>query len=89
MRKLREPSHRSPDGGAARAKPRRPSSWAQASTSPAVSTRKPIWIPSRVAVSPRLRTGESSQGVALDEFVTELRGRVESRELWPVAIEGE
>ncbi len=37
------------------------------------------------AVSPRLRTGESSQGVALDDFVTELRGRIEARELWPYA----
>jgi threonyl-tRNA synthetase len=41
------------------------------------------------AVSPRLRTGESSQGVPLHEFVAELRGRAESRELWPVASEGE
>ena len=40
------------------------------------------------AVSPRLRTGESSQGVALDEFVADLRARAASRELWPVA-EGE
>ena len=37
------------------------------------------------AVSPRLRTGESSQGVPLAEFVTELRGRMERRELWPYA----
>jgi threonyl-tRNA synthetase len=37
------------------------------------------------AVSPRLRTGESSQGVPLDEFVAELRGRAVSRELWPNA----
>jgi threonyl-tRNA synthetase len=37
------------------------------------------------AVSPRLRTGESSQGVPLDEFVADLRGRVEGRELWPYA----
>jgi threonyl-tRNA synthetase len=35
------------------------------------------------AVSPRLRTGESSQGVPLDEFVADLRGRVDRRELWP------
>jgi threonyl-tRNA synthetase len=35
------------------------------------------------AVSPRLRTGESSQGVPLDEFVTELRSRADARELWP------
>ncbi len=37
------------------------------------------------AVSPRLRTGESSQGVPLDAFVEELRGRAERRELWPYA----
>ena len=37
------------------------------------------------AVSPRLRTGESSQGVALDEFVADLTARAASRELWPVA----
>jgi threonyl-tRNA synthetase len=37
------------------------------------------------AVSPRLRTGESSQGVALDEFVADLVARNASRELWPVA----
>jgi threonyl-tRNA synthetase len=37
------------------------------------------------AVSPRLRTGESSQGVALDEFVADLTVRAASRELWPVA----
>jgi threonyl-tRNA synthetase len=37
------------------------------------------------AVSPRLRTGESSQGVALDEFVADLVARDASRELWPVA----
>ena len=41
------------------------------------------------AVSPRLRTGESSQGVALDEFVAELQGRVAARELWPAASEAE
>jgi hypothetical protein len=35
------------------------------------------------AVSPRLRTGDSSQGVPLDEFVAELRGRIDERELWP------
>jgi threonyl-tRNA synthetase len=35
------------------------------------------------AVSPRLRTGESSQGVPLDEFIADLQGRVEARELWP------
>jgi threonyl-tRNA synthetase len=39
------------------------------------------------AVSPRLRTGEASQGVPLDEFVADLRGRVERRELWPYAAE--
>lgn len=39
------------------------------------------------AVSPRLRTGESSQGVPLDEFVADLRGRAERRELWPYAEE--
>jgi threonyl-tRNA synthetase len=37
------------------------------------------------AVSPRLRTGESSQGVPLTELVDELRGRVRRRELWPAA----
>ena len=37
------------------------------------------------AVSPRLRTGESRQGVPLDEFVAELAGRVARRELWPYA----
>ena len=37
------------------------------------------------AVSPRLRTGSSSQGVPLDEFVAELAGRIERRELWPYA----
>ncbi|HJT63506.1 MAG TPA: threonine--tRNA ligase [Candidatus Limnocylindria bacterium] len=37
------------------------------------------------AVSPRLRTGEQSQGVPLDEFVTELAGRIQRRELWPLA----
>jgi threonyl-tRNA synthetase len=39
------------------------------------------------AVSPRLRTGEASQGVPLDEFVVDLRGRIERRELWPYAAE--
>ena len=39
------------------------------------------------AVSPRLRTGESSQGVPLDEFIAELKGRAERRELWPPAAE--
>jgi threonyl-tRNA synthetase len=37
------------------------------------------------AVSPRLRTGESSQGVPLAEFVEDLAGRVARRELWPYA----
>jgi threonyl-tRNA synthetase len=41
------------------------------------------------AVSPRLRTGESSQGIALDEFVSDLVARNASRELWPVAAEDE
>ena len=39
------------------------------------------------AVSPRLRTGESSQGVALDEFVTDLVARAAARELWPRAAD--
>jgi threonyl-tRNA synthetase len=39
------------------------------------------------AVSPRLRTGESSQGVPLVEFVEQLRGRIERRELWPYGEE--
>jgi threonyl-tRNA synthetase len=39
------------------------------------------------AVSPRLRTGESSQGVALDEFVADLVARTTSREMWPVAAD--
>ena len=37
------------------------------------------------AVSPRLRTGESRQGVPLDEFIGELVRRAERRELWPYA----
>jgi threonyl-tRNA synthetase len=37
------------------------------------------------AVSPRLRSGESSQGVALADFVSDLVARNASRELWPVA----
>jgi len=41
------------------------------------------------AVSPRLRGGESSQGVALDAFVADLSARAASRELWPVAAEAE
>ncbi|MDP9273599.1 MAG: threonine--tRNA ligase [Chloroflexota bacterium] len=39
------------------------------------------------AVSPRLRTGEASQGVPLDEFVADLHGRIQRRELWPYAAE--
>ena len=39
------------------------------------------------AVSPRLRTGESSQGIALDSFVADLVARNASRELWPVAAD--
>ncbi len=39
------------------------------------------------AVSPRLRTGESSQGVPLADFVADLAGRAAMRELWPVADE--
>jgi threonyl-tRNA synthetase len=39
------------------------------------------------AVSPRLRTGESSQGVPLDEFVADVAGRAQRRELWPYADE--
>ncbi len=35
------------------------------------------------AVSPRLRTGEQQQGVPLDAFVDDLRGRAERRDLWP------
>ncbi len=35
------------------------------------------------AVSPRLRTGRTRQGVPLDEFVEKLRERHEARELWP------
>jgi threonyl-tRNA synthetase len=40
------------------------------------------------AVSPRLRTGESSQGVPIDEFVADLQARNASRELWPSAADG-
>jgi threonyl-tRNA synthetase len=39
------------------------------------------------AVSPRLRTGESTQGVPLAEFIADLTGRVTARELWPYAEE--
>jgi threonyl-tRNA synthetase len=37
------------------------------------------------AVSPRLRTGEQSQGVPLAEFVADLAARVAARELWPLS----
>ncbi len=36
------------------------------------------------AVSPRLRTGEASQGVPLDEFVRDLVARSAARDLWPM-----
>jgi threonyl-tRNA synthetase len=39
------------------------------------------------AVSPRLRTGESTQGIGLATFIADLTGRVERRELWPYAAE--
>ena len=39
------------------------------------------------AVSPRLRTGEASQGVPLDAFVADVAGRAARRELWPYADE--
>jgi threonyl-tRNA synthetase len=39
------------------------------------------------AVSPRLRTGESTQGIGLATFIADLKGRVERRELWPYADE--
>jgi threonyl-tRNA synthetase len=39
------------------------------------------------AVSPRLRTGESSQGVPLDEFVADMAARSASRQLWPTPRE--
>ena len=39
------------------------------------------------AVSPRLRTGESTQGIGLATFIADLTGRVERRELWPYADE--
>jgi threonyl-tRNA synthetase len=39
------------------------------------------------AVSPRLRSGESSQGVPLDEYVAELGRRNASREMWPLSAE--
>ena len=37
------------------------------------------------AVSPRLRTGDSSQGIPVDEFIADLTARIASRELWPAA----
>jgi threonyl-tRNA synthetase len=39
------------------------------------------------AVSPRLRTGDATQGVPLDEFVADLAGRIQRRDLWPSAAE--
>jgi threonyl-tRNA synthetase len=39
------------------------------------------------AVSPRLRTGESTQGIGLATFIADLGGRVQRRELWPYAPE--
>jgi threonyl-tRNA synthetase len=39
------------------------------------------------AVSPRLRTGESSQGVPLGDYIAELSRRSEARELWPYTAE--
>jgi threonyl-tRNA synthetase len=39
------------------------------------------------AVSPRLRTGESSQGVPIDEFVADMAARAASRALWPTPRE--
>jgi threonyl-tRNA synthetase len=39
------------------------------------------------AVSPRLRTGESTQGIGMATFIADLQGRVERRELWPYADE--
>ena len=41
------------------------------------------------AVSPRLRTGQSTQGIGLATFIADLTGRVERRELWPYAPEEE
>jgi threonyl-tRNA synthetase len=41
------------------------------------------------AVSPRLRTGESTQGIGLATFIADLTGRIERRELWPYAPEEE
>jgi threonyl-tRNA synthetase len=39
------------------------------------------------AVSPRLRTGDSSQGVPIDEFIADTRARIDARELWPTAAD--
>jgi threonyl-tRNA synthetase len=41
------------------------------------------------AVSPRLRTGESTQGIGLATFIVDLKGRVDRRDLWPYAPEEE
>jgi threonyl-tRNA synthetase len=41
------------------------------------------------AVSPRLRTGESTQGIGMATFIADLKGRVDRRELWPYAPEEE
>ncbi|MEO5986005.1 MAG: His/Gly/Thr/Pro-type tRNA ligase C-terminal domain-containing protein, partial [Candidatus Limnocylindria bacterium] len=41
------------------------------------------------AVSPRLRNGESTQGVPIADFIADLQGRSASRELWPPVAEAE
>jgi threonyl-tRNA synthetase len=41
------------------------------------------------AVSPRLRTGESSQGVALADFVSDLATRAAGRVLWPFTADAQ
>jgi threonyl-tRNA synthetase len=41
------------------------------------------------AVSPRLRTGESSQGVPMADFVADLVARNAARELWPPPAQAE
>jgi len=41
------------------------------------------------AVSPRLRTGESTQGIGMATFIADLKGRVDRRELWPYTPEEE
>jgi len=41
------------------------------------------------AVSPRLRTGESTQGIGMATFIADLSGRIQRRELWPYAPEEE